>query len=244
MKLNIAILEDNSLHYQTLSSFINLWAEKKGHLVQIQHFQKGIDIINFECINSYHLLFSDIELNGNNSECTNDYLNGLNVCSALRNNGFSGDIVFLTAFREYVFDGYNVQAINYLLKPISKEKVIKCLDKFISLHSQDYYCYHKNADIIQIPFNDIITISRVGHDCLIQTNNDFFVERMSLKEYENILPEQFLRCHKSCIVNLRHIISLSGYIIRLSNKTTQTVGRLYINDIRKGIIKISNELFI
>lgn len=244
MNISLAILEDNHLHYEKISSLINSWATNRGHLVQIHWFQTGFDIINSEIIKYCQLLFSDIELSEFESDNKNDFSNGIEICAALRKKGFSGEIIFLTAFREYVFDGYNVQAMNYLLKPISEEAIMICLDKFISLHFSDYYYFHKNDEIIQIPFNDIVSISRSGHDCMIQTQLEVYVERTSLKNFENRLPKQFIRCHKSCIVNLCHIVSLSGYTIRLSNKTTQTAGRLYINDIRKELIRLSNENFI
>ena len=75
------------------------------------------------------LFFSDIELNCNNS------FTGIDACKQLRESGYTGIIIFLTAFKEYVFDGYDVQAFNYLLKPINYGTINNCLDKFNSLFS-------------------------------------------------------------------------------------------------------------
>lgn len=247
MNIRIAILEDNPFHFKQLSSLINSWALSAEHSIYIHWFQNGFDILNSEIIYECHLLFSDIELKETTVTDFNsnmDYLNGIHICSTLRENGFNGDIIFLTAFREYVFEGYNVQALNYLLKPISEEAVVKCLNKFVSLHFLDYYYFHKNTDIIQIPFNDIISISRAGHECLIQTMSDIYTERFALKDYKTRLPKQFMRCHKSCIINLNHVVSLSGYTIKLSNKQSQTVGRLYLDELKKELIKMSNDNFI
>ena len=131
------------------------------------------------------------------------------------------------------------QAINYLLKPVSPEAIERCLDQYISLHSSDYYCLHKDNNIIRIPFNDIISISRLGHDCCITTASGLYTERTSLKNMEQHLPEPFIRCHKSCIVNINHVTSLSGSTIYLANKQTQTVGRNYLDDIRKALLRIA-----
>ena len=57
------------------------------------------------------------------------------------------EMISLNGIREYVFDGYQAQAINYLLKPVSPEAIERSLDKYISLHSSDYYCLHKDNNI-------------------------------------------------------------------------------------------------
>ena len=69
--------------------------------------------------------YSDIELkNADTNIPADDHIkNGIDICTQLRKNGYQGDIIFLTAFREYVFDGYQAQAINYLLKPVSPEAI-------------------------------------------------------------------------------------------------------------------------
>ena len=56
---------------------------------------------------------------------------------------------------------------------------------------------------------------------------------------EQHLPEPFIRCHKSCIVNINHVTSLSGSTIYLANKQTQTVGRNYLDDVRKALLRIA-----
>lgn len=239
MNICIAILEDNCTDCENLISLIKSWASEKGHILQIHSFSNGYDILESDIINDCQLLFSDIELVTEDEK--KDYSNGISVCEALRERGYEGEIIFLTAFREYVFDGYNVHAMNYLLKPISTEAVTKCLDRFISLHFSDFYYFHKDNEIIQIPFNNILTISRSGHECIIQTASGVYVERTALKSFENRLPKQFIRCHKSCIVNLHHIVSMSGYTIKLSNKTTQIAGRNYLDSIRQALIKLSEE---
>lgn len=191
---------------------------------------------------SCQILFSDIELKTDLSDSQpGAYSNGMKACIALRRNGFKGEIIFLTAFKEYVFEGYDVQALSYILKPIQNDALYQCMNRYIALHCSDYYYYHKGDCIIQIPYNDIISISRIGHDCAIQTVDSFHTQRIALKSLEDHLPAQFLRCHKSCIINVFHIKSLSGTNLRLSNNKTQTVGRNYLEDIRKALLRLVND---
>ena len=134
----------------------------------------------------------------------------------------------------YKSSNKKVATVNAKGKITAKKK-----DQYISLHSSDYYCLHKDKNITRIPFNDIISISRLGHDCCITTASGLYTERTSLKNMEQHLPEPFIRCHKSCIVNINHVTSLSGSTIYLANKQTQTVGRNYLDDVRKALLRIA-----
>ena len=238
MNINIAILEDNKSHYNKLRRFLENWAVKTKYTLCIQHFEHGDAILCSEFMKDCNLLFSDIRLAPSN--IVNE--NGISICMQLREKGFHGDIIFLTAFREYVFDGYQAQAINYLLKPISEEIVNNCMDKYITMHGFNFYYLHKADKHIRIPYNDIISISKADHDCCITTATELFAERTTLQNIEKQLPKQFLRCHKSCIVNINHIISLSGSIMKLTNKQTQHVGRLYQESLKKALIKTATDI--
>jgi DNA-binding LytR/AlgR family response regulator len=238
MNLNIAILEDNNSDYNHLKNLIQNWADKSGNITRIQWFRTGEQLLQSKAIDTWHILFSDIELT---TETDADALSGLETCIELRKQTYQGEIIFLTAFSEYVFEGYNVLAFNYLLKPIHEEQLENCMNKYISIHSADFYYYHKDNDIIQIAYNDIISISKDGHDAIIQTKDALFVERVSLNEIANRLPPQFVRCHKSCIINMLHVYGLSGTIIQLSNQKKQQVGRSYLSSIREHLIALSTE---
>lgn len=161
MIINITILEDNESDFITLSDSIKKWAANTGILINIiwlnsyKKFIKSLPTLKCD------LFFSDIELNCNNS------FTGIDACKQLRESGYTGIIIFLTAFKEYVFDGYDVQAFNYLLKPINYGTINNCLDKFIHLFSREFYYYHKGNDIISIPYNDIMYIEKNGHDVIL-----------------------------------------------------------------------------
>lgn len=131
-----------------------------------------------------------------------------------------------------------VQLAQMELKPVTYETIEKCLDNYALLHQADYYYIHKDKNIIQISYNDIISISKLGHDCCIDTVSGVYAERTSLQDIEKHMPSQFVRCHKSCIVNMNYVTSLSGYTIRLSNKQTQLVGRAYYDNVKSTLLEM------
>lgn len=240
MIIHIAILEDAPSDYQYLETHIKNWGEQTGNVIHIEWYQNESSILHSKKLYNCHILFSDIELVSADTECDADKAStGIHICSRLRENGFKGEIIFLTAYREYVFEGYDVQAFNYLLKPIRENDLEKTMNKYLSLHQANFYYHHKGNDIIQIPYNDIVSISKDGHDILIQTAEGIYAERTALNKIEKHLPAQFLRCHKSCIINTLHIKSLSGNTVKLTNNQIQTVGRIYLDDIRKALLYLS-----
>lgn len=233
MNLNITILEDNKQDYFILSEAINKWADSAGHVTHVtwinsyESFNRLLPTINS------NIFFSDIEL-----DCKNSFT-GIDACRKLRDSGYSGIIIFLTAFREYVFEGYDVQAFNYLLKPINQECLNTCLNKFVSLYSSDFYYYHKGNDVFKIPYYEIIYVEKKGHDAIINTANKMYVERTSLNDMLNHLPDFFIRSHKSYIVNINKISSLRLNELFLLNGKSIPVSRSFLPDIKKKLLEVA-----
>lgn len=235
MNIHIAILEDNPYECDALNTLLTNWSATSVHTISVCKFHNGSDILDSEFMKECDLLFSDIGL----TSIDGDVENGIDICGKLRNGGYCGDIIFLTAFSEYVFDGYQVKAMDYLLKPVSETTIRRCMNRFTEEKCMEFYYLHKESQIIRIPYGDIITISKDVHDCCIATANKLYTERTTLQNIENHLPPQFMRCHKSCIVNINHIVSLSGTAIKLSNKQTQNVGRIYFDELKKRLIVLA-----
>ena len=106
MNIDIAILEDNDYDFLSLSSLLTDWSRQTDNAITLTRFQNTNIIRDFKTRN-YDLLIADIELKELGKET------GITICEKLRNDGFNNEILFLTAFKEYVFDGYNVRALNY-----------------------------------------------------------------------------------------------------------------------------------
>ena len=90
-------------------------------------------------------------------------INGIEVAKRLRKEGCTRPILFLTAFREYVFYGYDVRAMHYLIKPVEKEALFLCLDEIAADLKGSFYLYRNKGEIIHIPYQEIITFSGNRH---------------------------------------------------------------------------------
>lgn len=232
MKIDIAILEDNDQDFSYLSSLLTDWSYHTDNSITIKRF-RDLKIVSDFKINNYDLLFADIELKDAGEET------GISICENLRASGFNNEILFLTAFKEYVFDGYNVRALNYLVKPITAEKLSGCMKRFLEFHTKDYYHLQDRSILIQIKFSDVIYISKEGNNALLHTQNETYYERTSLSSIMDKLTHTFIQCHKSTIVNLAHINSLTGYEIILTNGTRLAIGRNYLTKVRNALLDYS-----
>ena len=143
--------------------------------------------------------------------------------------------------REYVFRGYDVRALHYLLKPITQENLSVCMDKYLTIHAGDFYYFHKENDIVKIRYYDMILIRKEKHDAVIQMKNMAYAERVSLGEMEKRLPPQFVRCHKSYIINIMYVDSIVGSLIYMADGTQIVAGRKYLADVRKELLDFAQK---
>ena len=232
MNIDIAILEDNDYDFLSLSSLLTDWSRQTDNAITLTRFQNTNIIRDFKTRN-YDLLIADIELKELGKET------GITICEKLRNDGFNNEILFLTAFKEYVFDGYNVRALNYSVKPITEKMLSVCMKRFLEFHTKNYYQLQDRSIFIRIKLSDIIYISKEGKHTLIHTHNETYYERTSLSKMLNKLTHTFVQCHKSSIVNLSHVNALSGYEIYLTNGTILPVGRNYLSQTRNALLDYS-----
>lgn len=225
MKLKILILEDQQAEAQHLKSCLDKWSLQTNCELEISQYCSGEDFFkenNKTTYPSFSVFFLDIRMKE---------MNGLDVAKKLRKEGYDGPIIFLTAFREYVFHGYEVRAMNYLLKPVKEEPLFLCLDEITKNLYGNSYLYRNKQEIISIPYKDILSFSSSMHYVDILTVSEHFCQYTTLNNIIEYLPKEFIRTHKSCIVNMAHIYKISGSTIMLSNHMTTQIGRSHMKNV-------------
>lgn len=234
--MKIIILEDLLPETAFLKRQLESWSELNKIEIEIDtytsgevFFNKNPMITNSICT----VFFLDIQMGE---------MNGMDVARRLRMEGYTGPIIFLTAFREYVFEGYDVHAMNYLLKPVQREPLFRCLDEIATSLSGNVYLYRNKNDIIRIPYKDIFTITASLHYVDILTVSGVYSQYANLNQVIEHLPKEFIRIHRSCIVNMAHIHKIAGSTITLSNRMTAVIGRTYLKAVTQEFIRYSTRL--
>lgn len=235
MKMLITILEDQSIEVEHLQVQLEEWSNLNNFPIEIKTYASGEMYIEQRSSQeeTSTVFFLDIQM-GN--------MTGIDIAKKLRQEGYQGYIIFLTAFREYVFYGYEVHALNYLLKPVQTEPLFLCLDEIAKDVTGRFYLYRNKQEIIRIPYKDILCFSSSLHYVDILTTSGVYCQYSSLNNIIEYLPQEFIRTHRSYIVNMAHIYKMSGNLITLSNYMTIQIGRSYMKHVMQAFSKYSLRL--
>ncbi len=202
MILNCAIVDDEPLAAELLASY----ARKTPELNLIGTFNSAVTAMKVIREETVDLLFLDIQM---------PELSGLEFANILPKRT---RIVFTTAFDRYAIEGYKVDAIDYLLKPISYDKFVFAVNKAVEwfkvvdkqqVLSKDRFIYVKSEyKLIKIKFDEILYIEGLKDyiKVYISGGRKPIMSLMNMKKLEDFLPQpQFLRVHRSFIVNMEKI---------------------------------------
>ncbi|WP_312939925.1 LytTR family DNA-binding domain-containing protein [Oscillibacter sp.] len=228
--MKVAIVEDETPHAEALQDLLQQWSEEHQALIDVALFDSGEAILS-ACGDLFDLVFMDIQMKG---------MNGISAARQLRQQGVHGQLVFLTSFSEYVFDGYEVQALNYLMKPVSYEKIAKCMDYVEQKLHDDHYTFRDHDSVTRIAYSKIINFSSANHYTQIITTEGDFRQRESLQIVFSHLPSRFLFCHRTIIINMEHVSKLKGRELVLSNGVIVPISQTYLQDVRSGLMSYAD----
>lgn len=234
--LNICICDDEEKDICYCRDLILSIMDKEE--VNISSFNSGESLLfNIEEeINIFDVIFMDIEMKK---------LNGINAMKLLREKGYTGDVVYLTSISDYVFDSFETNPVNYLLKnekDIDKfKKVLDIVIKNSQKREDDYIIISKNNNQYKLNKREIVFIESKGRKIYIHMENGQIHDcYMKLSEVMDYLGEYvFVRVHRSFIINYTFIIKLKNNLVILKNNLEIPIGRSYIREIQNYI---SNKL--
>lgn len=202
MILNCAIIDDEPLAADLLASY----AKKTPELNLIGVYDSAVKAMTVLRNNPVDLLFLDIQM---------PELSGLEFARLLPP---ETKIVFTTAFNQYAIDGYKVNAVDYLLKPISFETFVKSVNKVVKLCKEqkrqksllnDKFVYIKSEyKLVKIAFEDILYVEGLKDYIKIYLSDGRkpVMSLMNMKTLEDNLPSNvFMRVHRSFIVNIAKV---------------------------------------
>ena len=161
-------------------------------------------------------------------------------------------VVFSTAHPDYALKAFENFAYDYLLKPITYSRFQKCVQKLLDLKEfgerfsseQNEFFFIKcenKGKMIKLNFEDIIYIESNSNYIVINTNTGQYSSYLTLREVEYSLPKHdFIRIHKSFIINVQKIKQIEGNRILLSDKSTVQIGATY----REKVFEVFNKYLI
>ena len=233
MKVNIAIIEDEKPFVDHLYSLLEQWAAEKKHMLNVQVFRSGNTfLMNWENKNNFDVIFIDVMLP--------DGLDGIHISKLIRMMDKKVEIIFVTNVTSEIGEGYRVSAMQYLIKPAVYSDIKFCMDKIAEMllnQNEDNYCFYKNKDSIsRIPYRQILYFSSALQYTEIHTTQTVERQLERLKNIEGVLPDMFVRCHRSIIVNIEAVYSITPSLITLINQTNIPISKTYFKNVKQKFL--------
>lgn len=228
-------IDDEPLALKQIESYIS----KTPNLQLEQSFNNAIQVIEYLQHNAIDLMFVDINMPD---------LSGMDFVKSLKN---APSVIFTTAYSEYAIEGFKVNAVDYLLKPISYTDFIQASEKAKQLHelqnnaveeisqNQEFLFIKSEYKIVKIKFDDIKYIESMREYVRIHlTNSKPIMTLSSMKKIEQTMPtQQFMRVHRSFLVNLSHITTIDRNRIVFDGSVYIPVSENYQAPFKKFIEK-------
>jgi len=230
------IVDDEPIALEGMTYYIN----KTGFLELSGSCENAIDALEFISTNKTDLIFLDINM---------PELSGIEMLKALPNPPM---IIFTTAYSKHALEGFELNAVDYLLKPISYARFLKSAQKALELFNlkadyktndiQEFTYVKVDKKIVKVVINDIVFVESLKDYIRIHTKNEKYVTCLNLKKIHELLPaNKFIQVHKSFVIAIDAINKVEGNMIELRDFTVP-IGRqfkqeLFDKIINKNLIK-------
>lgn len=231
--MRICFCDDEASTRSQFERMAAAWAEQRGEAAELQLYNSAEQLL-FEVGQpeaqelAFDLILLDIQMGG---------MDGITLARQLRAQDKRVTLAFLTAAREYVFEGYEVQAVRYLLKPMQQEKVFELLDLARqNLQEQPSLILNCADEKKKLYLSQIAAIEAQGHYLIFHTTTGQLQQKASLSSLAGHLGDSFVMSHRSFYVNLAHLLRISRTECTLDTGLTVPVSR--------GAYKKLNEQFI
>ncbi|MCG2417805.1 LytTR family DNA-binding domain-containing protein [Aequorivita sp. F47161] len=228
--LNYIIIDDEPLAHEIIEEFCNLLP----HLQLKKNCYNAMEAMQFLNENSVDFMFLDINM---------PKLKGLDFLRTLTN---PPKTIITTAYKEYALEGYELNVIDYLLKPFSFDRLVKAVNKVsesyetkanikeVSIEDSTRRFFIKgDKKHHQIDLDDLLYIEAYGNYTKLFLNDEMIVSHEKISNYGSILPEEkFIRVHKSFIIAVDKIKFIEGNRI-LINTHKIPIGQTYKSQVNK-----------
>lgn len=198
--MKIAVCDDEKKLRRQLRQFIEIHMDLLGISFEIEEYESGSALLENVQKNVPDILFLDIEMPG---------IGGMDTARALRSAGYRMLIIFITAYPDYVFEGYEVQAFHYILKPYRESKLKEVLDnaiKELALQTQQYYIVDQKSGQLRIELSQICYFkSDRKKICGVGRNGSEIIFYHKLDDVQRELPDFFQRVHNRYLVNMNYV---------------------------------------
>lgn len=225
----VAVCDDDAQQREYLAALACRWALQSGYTVQsVQYPDAEAFLFEYGQERTADILLLDIEMPG---------MNGVELARTVRRRDAAAQIVFVTGYTDYLAEGYDVEALHYLLKPVDEAKLFAVLDRAaLRLNDRRKSLLVSTAEeTLHLPLHEIRYIEVQGNYVTLHAQRDHTVKK-TLKELEERLDNGFFRTHRSYTVNLRFVQRATKTQVFLKDGTAVPLARGQYDELHRAMI--------
>lgn len=236
--VRIAIVEDSAEYAEKLRSYLERFGEERKEKIDIAAFSDGEDIVtNYK--GNYDIILMDIKMT---------FMDGMKAAEKIREMDKAVVIIFITNMPQYAMQGYAVEALDYVLKPISyfalSQRLDRALERMEQRKKKKYLTISVKGGMRRINLDKVRYFEVFDHRLFIHMTDEDIETKGSIREVESAVgSKQFFRCNKCYLINLEYVdsvqnndIQIGGDVVRVSRaKKKEFMDMLnnYMNEVSK-----------
>lgn len=209
--MRIAIVEDESCYAHQLQEYLKQYQKEFETDLEVEHYDNGMNFM-FHFKNQFDIILLDVIM---------PYLDGFETARRIRKTDSEVVILFVTNQAQYAIRGYEVDAMDYILKPISyfafSQRLKRAASK-VSRKQRPYLMISYQSSTKKICIDSILYLESKGHNMVYHTVDGDYTVFGGLKDVEQKLEQyHFLRCNKGYLVSLRHVDDVNDGFVHIGN---------------------------
>ena len=233
MKIKCVLIDDEPLAIKVLQNYFNNFTDFEV----VGAFNNSLEALDFINNNAVDAVFLDINM---------PLMTGFELISLIEN---KTKVVITTAFREFAAESYDLDVLDYLVKPIPLPRFIKCINKITTEYNLknnikvenlkiDSHIFIKvDKKMMKINIEEILFVEGMKEYIKVVTSDKTYITHKSLTSLSEELPnDKFLRIHKSYVIALNKVKSIEGNRIQITSYTIP-IGRNYSKDVKNKILE-------
>ena len=226
----IGVAEDDPNFRQVILEYIERYQKEKGVVMQTEFFQNGSELV-FKYESIYDVLLLDIEM---------PIMNGMDAAREIRKKDLRVQIIFITNMAQYAINGYEVGALDFVLKPIKyfsfSMKMDKALKSAKGRETVSLLLEHKDG-IKKVASDEIVYAEIRDHWLHVFTIKGEYQTLSTMKEFVSKMSEyHFICCSKSFCINMRYVTDLQKDIVTLDNRFEVKISRSKKAEVKQALL--------
>ena len=232
--LAIAVCDDEIIECCNMAGKIKEILEEMKIPYIIRQFRSGGELL--QAVESFDVVFLDIIMQD---------LDGMKTAQIFREKASDKILVFVSSSKEYVFEAYDVEAFQYLLKPVDDRKLKSVLQKAVfktESRSQEFIIVSRERQKKKLFLDDIYYFEIKGRVVDVHGPEGIFTYYEQIGELENKLQDKgFFRCHKSYLINLKYVDGYNRKEVILENGKKIVIAKRRYDEFVQKVLKVMRE---